>query len=361
MDNKTYLLNTLDIIHKKNLPNLMKIRTILIGAFGEDNIQLVKKDLSHLEVSSQNLIDFKRTVEQQLRDGCYEITIRFPEILLTSEDGRQHTLRNLFVRFDFNQHLKIVGDYRGLRSSYTGAEWISDYAHSHLHGRALTFQRFCTGSGVINQSLAVLRDTFSEIEFQLFCLNIKSYVAWESISGTPYRYIRDIHSSVIPLPMNQWNNALAVHTFITNKFLQVTSAEELARLTTPTIVQGFFSIRPSEEFEKALGRFLVNLIASTPSELRGFSTERLIGYKQTNGNYILTGATTAAAPSGFRRILCLRFKGVDYFSEIIPGANLASNDVYPHPEITNHVIRKITSRLSKAAIELSTSEQESDS
>lgn len=360
MDNKTYLINTLETVHQRNLENLKVIRRIITSTFGEENIQLIKADHSHLELLQLPFSDFKSTVSNFLNGSYYTIVLRFPEILLTSEDTRTHTIKDLFVRFSFNQHLKMVGDYEGLRTSFTRAEWNSDYGHSHLSGRSTEWGRFCTGSGPINQSIALLRTGFNDVDFQMFCLHIKSYVAWESISGTPYRYIRDINEASTSLPSNWVIHQTTAIEELAKRFVAALEAPDLKLLFKPQITQGLVQSVISDELEKALGSFIKRLKDSNAPFLSGLLLENIVGFKTEDGRYLKIQNTSDVM--NYRRRLAITFRKQEFYTEIIDGSNsVDGTQFYAHPEITKYVIKRLSTKLTRAAIEISTGEPESDS
>lgn len=133
--------------------------------------------------------------------------IHFPDFEIKNSRKKKHRIKNLFVRSSF----KIVSgekgtlhlaahNLRGVRTTHTRKEWNSDYSHSHLRGVPTeslpkTYS-FCTGSGEINiYTTQLLAGEFSEELFMKFLVQIMSLVTWESLEGTPHRYIERINSA----------------------------------------------------------------------------------------------------------------------------------------------------------------------
>ena len=133
------------------------------------------------------------------------IYILFPEINITNRDGANHTIKDLLVLIQlynyYNTALKIHS-LKGGRLTLSYAEYQSDYFHSHLaifkNSISTTMDlpylsNFCTGSGEINIYQSNINgDGFSEERFIRYVMQIMSLVSYESIEGTPYRYIRSI-------------------------------------------------------------------------------------------------------------------------------------------------------------------------
>ena len=143
--------------------------------------------------------DFNNKIFLEIK-GIY---ILFPEINITNRDRANHTIKDLLVLIQLYNHnnttLKIHL-LKGGRLTLSYAEYQSDYFHSHLPtsknsistGMNLPcLNNFCTGSGEINIYHSNINgDGFSEERFIRYAMQIMSLVSYESIEGTPYRYIR---------------------------------------------------------------------------------------------------------------------------------------------------------------------------
>lgn len=144
------------------------------------------------------------------------IYILFPEINITNRDGERHTIKDLLVLIQFHNYcnrLLRIHSLKGGRLTLSYAEYQSDYSHSHLliskSSISTTMDlpylsNFCTGSGEINIYQANINgDGFNEERFIRYAMQIMSLVSYESIEGTPYRYIRSI--SVRPRSGHYYN------------------------------------------------------------------------------------------------------------------------------------------------------------
>ena len=145
--------------------------------------------------------DFNNKIFLEIK-GIY---ILFSEINITNRDRANHTIKDLLVLIQLYNHnntaLKIHS-LKGGRLTLSYAEYQSDYFHSHLsisknsistEMNLLYLNAFCTGSGEINIYHSNINgDGFSEERFIRYAMQIMSLVSYESIEGTPYKYIRSI-------------------------------------------------------------------------------------------------------------------------------------------------------------------------
>lgn len=128
------------------------------------------------------------------------LTIRFPQVKITNENDESTTIRNLFVRLVFDGDNKVKPYIFGMTTSLTVAQIKVDYMHSHLTGlynhRKPTFRSFCLGTGPIRTTLSSLNESGNEdYLWELFCVELDRMVHVESLTGKPYRYIRNISAS----------------------------------------------------------------------------------------------------------------------------------------------------------------------
>ena len=145
--------------------------------------------------------DFNNKIFLEI-EGIY---ILFPEINITNRDRANHTIKDLLVLiqlYNYNNTALKIHTLKGGRLTLSYAEYQSDYFHSHLSiskssistGMNLPYlSAFCTGSGEINMYHSNINgDGFSEERFIRYAMQIMSLVSYESIEGTPYKYIRSI-------------------------------------------------------------------------------------------------------------------------------------------------------------------------
>jgi hypothetical protein len=143
------------------------------------------------------------------------VVIHYPELKVTNKLNRSIHITDMYVQF----HITQQGDIHnkgllGRRGSFTELQLEKNYSHSHLPSSATVgFTNFCLGSGTdITMSMMMLYEQIlnknkEEIPnvFNLFLLNLKAYLQYESLEGGPYikmSYLTDntvVKSSVIEL------------------------------------------------------------------------------------------------------------------------------------------------------------------
>lgn len=125
-----------------------------------------------------------------------DIITHFPKVTITNEYGDSVEVENLWTKTPVTWMGQGKGWFRMNRSTYEASHMEADYMHSHVAGIPWSgfdeFQSVCTGSGPINSTLGSLATSFDAAIWQLYCLELERYVATESISGGPYRRMKDI-------------------------------------------------------------------------------------------------------------------------------------------------------------------------
>lgn len=163
--------------YKEYLDNINKVYGIIKEYFGEDrtDLQVVQEDVFKIyeEGISNNIITF--------------ILIYFPEFTITNEFGENHIIRDLYVRLSLRPDGTPYSYIEGQRTTFTEAEVVCGYIHSHLPVNYLyMYKSFCLGSAPIKDTLLSLNDEYSEDLWLLFCGELEEYLKTESLSGPPY-------------------------------------------------------------------------------------------------------------------------------------------------------------------------------
>lgn len=364
---KDYIKKEIIAIDKQNHATLFEIRNILNQFFGESNVQLIKLNTSSYENSifngiSESQYKNEAAISCRIRDiinnySCYEVILRFPEVLLTSENKLKHKLYNLFVRFNFTGNLKICGYFSGMRTSHTVEEILSDYSHSHLPGLSEKFETFCTGTGPINQTLAILKNEYDSINFQLFCLHINNYVKYESISGTPYRYIQNINNN------NQSLSTSNIYiSTIDSRYLEILMGKIISNLSSQNILKclhiNINELRISIELNEVGEKLLLDSITSINDHaLRNLSRScmnHLTGVRTPNKEYYVIQQQATLQSSRTRKVL-LEFKKEKFYNEIISKDNeelQLSTEIFPNPKITEYVNKELSRIFTRKAFSI---------
>lgn len=194
-----------------------------IGIVGRNTEEVSELVFNHFKTAIrivneiyENNWDIEFNVTYLRKKVFIEITgiyILFPEVIITNRNserrnGIRHTIKDLLVRIRFsnveNRFLRVTG-LDGGRLTLSYPEFQSSYFHSHLptssaeissRTKIPLLQSFCTGSGEINIYQSEINgDGFSEERFMKYAMQIMSLVNYESIEGTPYRYIERISAT----------------------------------------------------------------------------------------------------------------------------------------------------------------------
>lgn len=120
------------------------------------------------------------------------LIIKFDEFTIINSKRQSHIIKDLYVLIPFNvkeDKVLIGNSLWGGRGTVSNVEFIGQYNHSHLNGSWDNISTFCLGSGPIHKY--ILEFNLKPNEHNLFSVlyNVKIYVEWESLEGTPHRYI----------------------------------------------------------------------------------------------------------------------------------------------------------------------------
>lgn len=351
--NRRLLEETLRLVDGRNLGILKEIKIMLNTIFGQDYNQIVKLDLiDQIDYRSYTERSFYSFLEQNLKDyRRYQVILYFPEIIISNNEGKSHTIKDIYVSFYLNCMVRLDGDLLGMRSTFTRHEWVSDYAHSHLPGHCTTFSEFCTGTGEINQVMAMLRASYDPINFEMFCHHIRIFLGYESIEGTPFRYIRNIgHRSYAVRVFNADQNGMILE-YIYKKFIQDTEIPDIQNLLRVTINEKP-QVEATDEMERWLADFLIRLKQIAPSErspLRNVAETELIVYKVGLDDYttILSESTRTEEPE--RELL--NFKGETRRLKILLNQDVENQRTfYANPWITRYICDSLARSITKNGV-----------
>lgn len=140
----------------------------------------------------------KDILDGAINENIYIMIIKFPSIKITNSTGRAHVIEDIYVKIVFLGFSFSASSIYGTRGKITTAEFNSGYAHSHLPNHT-GFNAFCLGATSYSHLITSLAyDKWYnnpeewEIRFEAFLFQLKSYLEWESIEGTPHRYMSNI-------------------------------------------------------------------------------------------------------------------------------------------------------------------------
>jgi len=172
-----------------------KLRTILNNCSNETFAKYLDNIVS--QVIDKDRYDI--TIDQ--RNNKIHLVLYYPEITITNSHELSHTMKDIYVRFSFDDN-NISAGFRTLnrmsmcRTTFTDKEWISRYTFSHFNHNELTKYSgsFCFG----DTELAISKRLLSQGKFsslQQVILSFEEYLSWESLEGTPYQYISNLSSN----------------------------------------------------------------------------------------------------------------------------------------------------------------------
>lgn len=158
------------------------------------------RDKNFWEVVTEDMYSYfaNRILDVYTNGDCiFEIKIRFPKLTVTNEYDKSIDITELYARLQLSMEGLVINGFTLYRAEYTIEQWINSYAHSHLPGRYLDWQRPCLGSGPIANTEYELRNSFSPEKWGLFCYELSKYVRTESIKGGPYHRLESVNKSRI--------------------------------------------------------------------------------------------------------------------------------------------------------------------
>lgn len=154
---------------------------------------------SYLEKLANDIFGEDRVDVTITNDKYIDLIIYFPEITITNSVELSHKIYDIYVKFRFetqysdngksiyNRHLYIVYI---TRTTYSIAELNNDYTFSHCNSSAGRFDgETCFG----RTELRTIKDNLVNGKLlgnlSSILLSFEEYLKWESLEGTPYRYI----------------------------------------------------------------------------------------------------------------------------------------------------------------------------
>ena len=265
------------------------IREVLDEVYPDNWDIIVKKNYesAHLRTGWNKKVPF-----------TIEFVIHFPEFVITNKEDMSHTIRGMYIKLVPKQALNgelSFKTFRGKRMVATKEEIISQYQHSHIAGRAYTFSTeisdtafswkgFCLGSSEIIQALTMLRSKFSVGRFKLFLFQLHEYLIYESIEGTPYKYIHDVIGGGKQIVLNnntsasyykkllafreRWEVTKEIDFKLENGSVKVIDNDNLEEFLKTSSVVGNYQSKEIAQKDERGNYFGYKSIGNIPSHLR---------------------------------------------------------------------------------------------
>ena len=301
----------------------------------------------NFEVSSHN---------NKLRIVIQGIYILFPIVNITNRNNNRHTIKDLLVEISLHSHINQnirIDSLKGGRLTLSYAEYQSDYFHSHLSttkgvissGMTLPYMdSFCTGSGEINIfQLSINGDGFTEERFMRYAMQILSLVSYESIEGTPYRYMNRIgtHSrSGSYFHLDSRRKELFFQKVI-NWYKQT---ETIPNIDITIDSTNSYSVAQNENFQK----FVEKVDYEDNDKARFFC---ILG--ENNNYYAYNSAPVFTTPPTVRTTFIFRSEVKNMVIEPAPQRNTTVTHII-HPGLIKHLKEEIEYELNKGKIRKST-------
>lgn len=151
---------------------------------------LTIKEKPFTEIYNSDMYDFYHAVVYKYMSpyiGIAKVTVWFPDIKVTNENDKWIRIKDLFVQIYITPRGNIDRQFTMQRTTFTAAQYLSGYAHSHLPGIQHAWINPCLGHGPIVTTIETLKHNNDPDIWGLFCYELEKYVATESLVGVPYR------------------------------------------------------------------------------------------------------------------------------------------------------------------------------
>lgn len=206
---------TINQLYDHLCQRINNIYDIFKGFFGEEFVDLqnpkediIKADIACL-VSSYRTIpsadeyelsDSKvKEIETLLSDRKVIIYVWWPIVTVTNENDKSINIQDLYAKIEITLEGRIPYENTGFflnRATYTREQFLSDYLHSHIQNiPKQNFTHFgspCLGSGPIRDTIATLKNEYSDTFWLLFCQELSMYVTVESLAGGPWKRLESV-------------------------------------------------------------------------------------------------------------------------------------------------------------------------
>lgn len=126
------------------------------------------------------------------------ILIYFPKIKVTNEYNKFTYIYDVYVKVNITPSGKIKRYFRVSKSTYTKAQALTGYIHSHVvPARANSddlFYEVCLGYNgpISNFMMRLMTEDYCESDWEIFCVYLKHFLEIESLRTEPYIRLRTI-------------------------------------------------------------------------------------------------------------------------------------------------------------------------
>jgi hypothetical protein len=351
---------------------MKEMKAILNKVFGEANNQILKPNyFSARRVSGEDglLANFLHmagdSTPEELENWMksymahslyYQILIKFPEVTITNGEDK-HVMKDLYVRSFVRPNGTMRSGICGIRSKLNIAEIRSQYAHSHLpycNARDVQFQPFCTGIGPINQVMMLLNSKFTYVNFMMFCLHLKTFVAWESKEGKPHMYIENIYKANDQAHYYLYPSYATEVGDLIVRLMKNVPPEHVLGLFDYDVLPTRIEVKTNDAFEKWACELIRSWDIDSMFPGYGWEKDNLLNTKDNNGRYYPIPRRDLPPDQYDSNKVLLQFKGEDIkleveFPPIIDAEIIKDEEKVPHHSIIQQISKKLTSSFSKTA------------
>lgn len=181
--------------------------SVFCEVFGEDRcaIQINAQFDNHCRTVCSNAdavtpAEWLRVDYLEIHSVVVDITVYFPEVDISNEKDRHHTIKELYVRTGIKADGRMGRPLMMLRTRYTTDELTVGYKHSHtgrIRGNSdLRFTDCCLGEAPIRSTVAELVSECDLDRWNVYCLQLDQYVGIESLDGGPYVKMEEIGTKI---------------------------------------------------------------------------------------------------------------------------------------------------------------------
>lgn len=341
-----------------DMDRLQEIKNVLNKTFGEENNQIVKEgndifnigpivtEIGKIPDRVGKMYDVDWLYNQYMKPKMispYRIVVFFPEVTIRNEK-ESHQIHELWIRFPLRNDGTLGGGMEGTRSAATVEEFVAGYMHSHLHTGYHNFdwRNFCLGSGPLAQLIPSLNNAYDIKIFEMTCLSIKNYVAWESISGTPYTYMANCRN-------RQGEVARSINEATKESYIKIVwpwlkKNVHILNDLNVKLEDDRFSVTLTDNMEKKIADYCANP-AGFPSEYRYTSFSGMFCVRNTDGKYVSDSLANIKVPNIHKPVLT--FKGKDVFFKLLNEEKNVTPQKYLNPVLKRELEVRLSIFLNK--------------
>lgn len=340
-------------------PNIENVRKSLTDTFGAERHEfIVNKSpgfLKWLEENDKgsttaNTTFFKRCLNG-VESACnamrqvkaYVITIHFPKLTVRNSRGRKHEMVDMWIRMEMSPFLNDSHrghGFTGMRTSYTLAEYTSQYNFSHManNPEQLTWSRFCLGHTQFSTLCMSLANEFNANQFGLLLYQLEGYLSWESLEGTPYRSMGNISERGSSYANVQINSSERNRYY--RKYLESGHTPNVEMISNPFYYG--FTVLNDDQLREA-----ITSVVDNDNHLQYWDSDRKVAVDRMMNN---RNAAVDRAMNGRGGTTLFTFNGKEIKFVITDGSKKdekGDNQKVAHTQIVNHVVTTLNQGLTK--------------